>query len=179
MGYVRTPVIVRWVAIVLVFAVPALAGCASSRGPAGTQRTTSSQLTGIVGFRWRVAEVQHGAAGVTVPRTGGGYFAFTPKGDLLADDTVNNYAGRFTPAANGYHVTIMRVTLVGYGGHDPVTLALIGGTQALTQAGVHVTVRLTGTRLDLSAGGYRITAVRAGPAGILPSPVPSPAGTRS
>lgn len=179
MRYVRTPVIVRWIAIVLVFAVPALSGCATSRGPAGIQRTTSSQLTGIVGFRWRIAEVQHDAASVTVPRTGGGYFAFTPEGDLLAGDTVNNYAGRFTPAPNGYHVTIMRVTLVGYGGHDPVTLALIAGTQALTQAGVHVTVRRTGTRLDLSAVDYRITAVRIAPAGILPTPVPSPAGTRS
>jgi hypothetical protein len=179
MRYVRTPVIVRWIAIVLVFAVPALSGCATSRGPAGIGRTTSSQLIGIVGFRWRITEVQHGAAGVTVPPTGGGYFAFTPEGDLLADDTVNNYAGHFTPAPNGYHVTIMRVTLAGYGGHDPVTLALIAGTQALTQAGVHVTVRLTGTRLDLSAVDYRITAVRAGPAGILPTPVPPPVGTRS
>lgn len=175
----RTPVIVRWIAIVLAFAVPALSGCASSRRPAGTQRTTSSQLTGIVGFRWRIAEVRHGTAGVTVPRARGGYFAFTPEGDLVADDTVNNYAGRFTSTANGYHVTLMRVSLVGYGGHDPVTLALIAGTQALTEAGVDVTVRLTGTRLDLSAGDYRITAVRAGPAGIPPSPVPSPTGTRS
>jgi hypothetical protein len=179
MGYVRTPVIVRWIAIVLAFAVPALAGCASSRGPAGTQPAASSQLTGIVGFRWRIAEVRHGAAGVTVPRTRGGYFAFTPEGDLVAGDTVNNYAGRFASTANGYHVTTMRVSSVGYGGHDPVTLALIGGTQALTEAGVDVTVRLTGIRLDLSAGDYRITAVRAGPAGILPSPVPSPAGMRS
>jgi hypothetical protein len=179
MRYVRTPVIVRWIAIVLVVAVPALSGCATSRRPAGIQRTTSSQLTGIVGFRWRIAGVRHGAASVTVPRTRGGYFAFTPKGDLVADDTVNNYAGRFTPTASGYHVTVMRVSLVGYGGHDPVTLALIAGTQALTQAGVHVTVRLTGTRLDLSAGDYRITAVRVGRAGILPTPVPSPGGTRS
>jgi hypothetical protein len=174
----RAPVIVRWIAIVLAFAVPALSGCATSRGPAGIQRTTSPQLTGIVGLRWRIAEVQRAAAVVTVPRTRGGYFAFTPEGNLLADDTVNNYAGRFTPAANGYHVTIMRVSGVGYGGHDPATLALIAGTQALTGAGVHVTVRLTGTRLDLSAGHYRITAVRIAPAGILPTPAP-PAGTRS
>jgi hypothetical protein len=179
MGYVRIPVIVRWVAIVLAFAVPALSGCATSRGPAGIQPATSPQLTGIVGFRWRIAEVQRGAASVTVPRTSGGYFAFTPAGNLVAGDTVNNYAGRFTSAANGYHVTIMRVSLVGYGGHDPVTLALIAGTRALTGAGADVTVRLTGTRLDLSAGDYRITAVRAGPAGILSSPAPSPAGTRS
>jgi hypothetical protein len=179
MGYVRTPVIVRWIAIVLAFAVPALSGCAASRGPAGIQRTASSQLAGIVGFRWRIAEVQHGAARVTVPRARGGYFAFTPEGDLTADDTVNHYAGRFTAAANGYRVTVMRVSLAGYGGHDPVTLALIAGTQALTETGADVTVRLTGTRLDLSAGDYRITAVRAGPAGILPTPVPSPAGTRS
>jgi hypothetical protein len=177
MEYVRTPVIVRWIAIVLAFAVPALSGCASSRGPAGTQRTTSTQLTGVVGFRWRIAEVRHGTAGVTVPRARGGYFAFTPAGDLVADDTVNSYAGRFTSTANGYHVTVMRVSLAGYGGHDPVTLALIGGTQALTETGTDVTVRLAGTRLYLSAGDYRITAVRAGPVGILPSP--SPAGTRS
>jgi hypothetical protein len=179
MGHGRTPMIVRWIAILLAFAVPALSGCASSRGPAGIKRSTNSQLTGIVGFRWRIAEVQHGAASVTVPRTRSGYFAFSPQGDLIADDTVNNYVGRFAPTANGYHVTIMRVTLAGYGGHDPVTLALIAGTQALTKASAGVAVRLTGTRLDLSADDYRITAVRAGPAGILPTPVRSRAGTRS
>jgi len=166
MGHGRTPVIVGWIAIVLAFAVPALAGCASSRGPEDIKRTTSSQLTGIAGFRWRIAEVQHGAASVIVPRTRGGYFAFSPHEDLVADDTVNNYAGRFAPAVNGYHVTIMRATLIGYAGHDPVTIALIAGTRALTQAGTAVTVRLTGTRLDLSAGDYRITAARAGPAGL-------------
>ena len=139
---------------------------------------TSSQLTGIVGFRWRIAEVEHGAVSVTVPRTRGGYFAFSPQGDLVADDTVNNYAGRFASAVNGYRVTVMRVTLIGYAGHDPVTLAVIAGMQALTQAGAGIAVGLTGTRLDLSAGDYRITAVRAGPAGILPLPVPSPASTR-
>ena len=178
MGYGRTRVIVRWVAIVLVFAVPALSGCAASRGPAGIQPTRSPQLTGIVGFRWRIAEVQRGPASVTVPRTSGGYFAITPAGTLVAGDTVNHYAGRFTSAPKGYHVTIMRVSLAGYGGHDPVTLALVAGTQALTGAGADVTVKLTGTRVDLSVGDYRITAVRAGPAGILPLPVPSPASTR-
>jgi len=179
MGHVRTPVIVRWVAILLAFAVPALSGCATSRGPAGIHPATSPQLTGIVGFRWRIAEVQRGPASVTVPRTSGGYFAFTPAGTLVAGDTVNHYAGRFTSAPKGYHVTIMRVSLAGYGGHDPVTLALIAGTQALTETGVHVTVRLTGTRLDLSAGHYRITAVRIAPAGILPTPAPPSASTRS
>jgi len=179
MAYVRAPVIVRWIAIVLAFAVPALSGCAASRGPAGSQPAASPRLTGIVGFRWQIAEVRHGAASVTVPRTSSGYFAFTPAGNLLADDTVNNYAGRFTPAPNGYHITIMRATLVGYSGHDPVTLALIAGTQALTETGVHVTVRLTGTRLHLSAGHYRITAARIAPAGILPTPAPPSASTRS
>ena len=179
MRYVRTPVIAGWVAIVVAFAVSALSGCAASRGPAGISPATGPQLTGIVGFRWRIAEVRRGAASVTVPRTSGGYLSLTPAGTLAAGDTVNSYAGRFTPAANGYHVTIMRVTLVGYGGHDPVTLALIAGTQALTQTGADVTASLTGSRLDLSAGHYRITAVRTGPAGILTSPVPSPAATRS
>jgi hypothetical protein len=92
---------------------------------------------------------------------------------------VNSYQGRFTSAADGYHVTIMRVSMAGYGGHDPVMLALIAGTQSLTGTGADITVRLAGTRLDLSAGDYRITAGRAGPAGNLPSPVPSPAATRS
>jgi hypothetical protein len=174
-GPVRTPVIVRWIAIVLAFAVPAtLSGCASSRRPAGTQTTTGSQLTGIVGFRWRITEVQHGAAKVTVPPGRGGYFALTQDGGLIADDTINNYAGRFTETANGYHVTIMQGTAVGYGGHDPVLLALIEGTQALTDEGADVTARQTSTRLELSTGTYHITATRVGPTGVLPSPIPSP-----
>jgi hypothetical protein len=177
-GYVRTRVIVRWVAIVVAFAVlMTLSGCADSRGPAGARGTTGSQLTGIVGFRWGIVEVQHGGARVTVPRGRRGYFALTPGGGLVADDTVNNYAGRFTAAANGYQVTIMRVTAVGYGGHDPIVLALIEGTQALTDEGADLTARLTGTRLELSAGSYHITAARVGPAAVPPSPIPSPTKT--
>jgi hypothetical protein len=75
---------------------------------------------------------------------------------------VNHYYGHFTVKANGYHVTYMAGTLVGYVGHDPVTLALMEGIGALTTQDADVVVEnLTGDRLELSAGGYRVAATRA------------------
>jgi hypothetical protein len=178
MSPVRAAVKFRLIASVVALALAvALAACASGPERAGTPRTTGSQLTGIVGFRWQITEIRHGPRTVTIPRGRGAYFALTTDGTLVADDTVNYHSGRFTPTADGYHVTTMATTLVGYSSHDPVTLAVIDGTLALTDQGTDVAVHLAGDRLGLSAGTYRITAVRVGPEPV-PS-TPSPTDTRS
>ena len=56
MAYVRAPVIVRWVAIVLAFAVPALSGCANSRGrpPSPDLRDAGSHICHLCRLSGRV-----------------------------------------------------------------------------------------------------------------------------
>jgi hypothetical protein len=151
-----------------------VSGCASRQHAIHTsQHTPQSQLSTIVGYRWQITEVRHGTASVTVPRGRGGYVAFSPNGVLNADDGVNHYYGHFTPTANGYHVTDMAGTLVGYVGHDPVTLALTEGTQAITTQDSDVVIEgLTGDRLALSADGYHVAATRAAREPVQPTSVP-------
>jgi hypothetical protein len=181
MGNVRAPVILRLIAFAVALALAAgLSACSSGSGGARTRPLgTDWQLSGIVGIRWRIVEVRHQAASVTIPSSRGGYFALSTDGAIAADDTLNVYAARFTTTTTGFHVTGTTVSGVGYVGHDPVMLALIEGTQALTDEGADVTARRVGTELDLSVRTYSITATQVGSAAPQPSPSPPPMITRS
>jgi hypothetical protein len=158
----------------------ALSGCASGQRVAHTApRTAPSQPAGFVGYRWQIAEVRHSATRVAVPQGRRGYVAFSPNGILNADDSVNHYYGHFTSTTNGYHATDVATTLVAYGGHDPITLALMEGIGALTMQDADVVVeRLTGNQLELAVVGYHVTAMRAGREAVQPTSVP-PTNTRS
>jgi hypothetical protein len=166
--------------IALLVLSTAVSGCASRNRVIHTaQHAPQSQRSGIVGYRWQITEVRHGAISMTVPRGRGGYIAFSPNGVLNADDGVNHYYGHFISTANGYHPADVATTLVGYGGRDPVTLALIESIGALTtQDGDVVIESLTGDRLELSAEGYRVTATRAAREPVQPTSV-SPTNARS
>jgi hypothetical protein len=158
----------------------AVSGCTSRQRVIDTpQHTPQSQRSSIVGYRWHITEVRHGTSSVTVPRGRVGYIAFSPNGVLNADDGVNHYFGHFTSTVSGYHPTDVATTLVGYGGHDPVTLALIEGAQALTTQEADVIIEsLTGDRLELSADGYHVAATRAAREPVQPTSAP-PTNTRS
>jgi hypothetical protein len=175
-GKVGAPVMVRLIAFALAVALTAgLSSCSSGSGGARTSLGTGSQLSGIVGLRWRIVEVKHQAVSVTIPGSRGGYFALSADGAIAADDTLNVYAARFTMTTTGFHVTGTAVSGAGYVGDDPVMLALIEGTTALTDEGADVTARLAGAQLDLSVGSYSITATQVGSA----VPQPSSSNTRS
>jgi hypothetical protein len=176
MRNVRVTVIFRLIVVTAAAAVAAgLSSCSSGRGVA----RNDSQLSGIIGLRWRIVEVRHDAVSVAIPGRRGGYFALSADGALLADDTLNNYAAHFRTTRTGFHVTDSIGSGVGYAGRDPMMLTLIEGTQVLTNEGADVSERLVGNQLDLSVGRYRITAVRAGSVGAQPSPSPSPTNRRS
>jgi hypothetical protein len=166
--------------IALAVLIAAVSGCASRQRVIDTaQHTPQSQRGSIVGYRWHIREVRHGTSTVTVPRGRGGYVAFSPNGVLNADDGVNHYYGHFTPTANGYQATDVAATLVGYVGHDPVTLALTEGIGALTAEDTPVVIEsLTGDRLELSTGGYHVAATRAAREPVQPTSVP-PTNTHS
>jgi hypothetical protein len=180
MGSVRVPVILRLIGIAAGLALAtAVSSCSDARGPARAARGTDLQPSSIVGLEWRIAEVRRDASSVTIPREQGGSFALSADGGLVADDTLNNYAARFTATTTGFHVTNTTSSGAGYAGHDPIMLALIDGTRALTGEGADVVARRVGTQLDLSVGRYHLVAVPVGPVAAAPSPAPSPTGTRS
>jgi len=173
MGKVRAAVILRVVAFVVALALAAgLSACSSGAptAPVGID----SQLRGIVGLRWRIVESRHETASVTIPSSRGGYFTLSANGADAADDSVASYSARFTTTATGFHVTDTKVSANGYAGHDPIVLALIEGTQALTDEGADVTARRVGIQLDLSVGSYRITATHVGSATPSPSHTNTP-----
>jgi hypothetical protein len=104
----------RLTVAVLGLAVPAaLTACASRADRVGT-RSNDASLVGVVGYRWRITEILHGAAAVTIPRRHDAYIALTADGSPAADDTLSPYFGSFTPTATGYHVTVMMVGQAGY-----------------------------------------------------------------
>jgi len=166
-------------ALGLALTVP-LAACASRAGPAGSPGTaaTTIHLGGIVGYRWRITAVQHDVATVTIPAGRGGYVALTADGHFGGYDSINPYFGTFTPTGNGYRVTEMGYGAVGGAGHPgPVTEALIDGVRAVTEPGIDVAASVSGDRLDLTAGGYHVAAIRLAPE---PNPAtPSPTSTPS
>ena len=174
MGKLRAPVIPRVIAFAVALALTAgLSACSSGSGDAHAKPGTDRPLSGIVGLRWRIVGVKHDAASVAIPSSRGGYFALSADGAIAADDTLNAYAARFTSTTTGFHVTGTTVSGAGYVGHDPVMLALIEGTTALTNEGADVTARRAGTELDLSVGSYRSTATQDRSAAAQPSPSPT------
>jgi hypothetical protein len=178
MGHVRVAVTARLAVGFMALALSSgLLACVSRPERAGTPRSTAAHLVGVIGYRWRVTEVGHGAEVVRIPRRRGAHLALTADGSIAAYDSLNPYFGSFTPTAAGYHVTVMMVGLAGYVGHDPMLRALIDGIAVVTAQGADVAATLAGDRLDLVAGSCQVTATRAGPEPI-PS-TPSPTYTRS
>jgi hypothetical protein len=58
--------------------------------------------------------------------------------------------------------------LVGYIGHDPVTLLAINAISAFDN-GIHATATVTGNRLAVTVGGYTLTCQRDGAQANVPA----------
>jgi hypothetical protein len=127
----------------------------------------------MVGFKWRIVEVQHGGSTIEIPAKLNGFVSFTHDRHLLANDGVNAHFGEFHLDGGGYRVSTMGVTLVGYSGNDRAQLALVGAVQAVTEQTTVVSAALQGDRLNLSRSGYRLTCTKAGAARNPVRPTPT------
>jgi len=127
----------------------AAAGCA----------TTATQA-GFRGYIWQVIEIDH--AGEETPIAPySDDLMFAPNGDFVANEPINTHFGSYHQTRGGFTTTDMAETYVEYVGHDPVVLLSIGAISAFDN-GVHSRVQLTGNRLTVTVGGYRLICQRDG-----------------
>ena len=179
MGYLRTPVIVGWIAVVMAFAVPVLSGCANSRGagghPAHDEFAVHRRRRVPMAHRRSPARrgERHGAANRRW------IFRLHPGGRPGS----RRYGERLRRTL---HIDSERVPRHDHEG-QPCRLCRSRSGHARAHrghAGAHASRCRRHRGADRHparsvAGDYRITAVRTGPAGMLPTPIPSPTDTRS
>ena len=127
----------------------AAAGCA----------TTAMQAV-FRGYIWQVIEIDHAGKETPVAQYSDDLM-FGSNGDFVANEPINTHFGSYHRTRGGFTTTDMAETYVEYVGHDPVVLLSIGAISAFDN-GVHSGVQLTGNRLTVTVGGYRLICQRDG-----------------
>jgi hypothetical protein len=125
--------------------------------------TPMGPTPGFAGYDWQVVTISHNGTVRSIPgglRVG---LQFSPDGQFGANDGVNFHSGTYRATGNGFTVSAMKTTLVGYAGHDPIALLAISAIGSFND-GVHATATLTGDRLVVGVGAYTLTCQRHGPA---------------
>jgi hypothetical protein len=143
---------------------------------ASSDTAGSGSSARFIGYSWRIVEVRHGVSHTSISPALDGYIAFAPDHTLRADDTVNFHFGKYHVDGDGFRPHAGS-TLVGYAGHDPARLALIGAVDAVTQSDAVVLAVSAGNRLTLKTGDYTVLCERQGVAHNdtgAPSPTPTP-----
>jgi hypothetical protein len=137
----------------LVLVMLPLAAC-SSASPAGPS-------PGFAGYDWQVVIISHDGMARSVPPRLKVVLQFSPDGRFGANDGVNFHSGTYRRTGDGFTVSGMATTLIGYAGHDPAVLLAINAIGSF-EDGVHATVNLTADRLVVGVGSYILTCQRHG-----------------
>ncbi len=141
----------------------ALAACSSATSPK-PPTSASSASAGFTGYDWLVVAIRHEGKVTSIPARFDVDLRFSRNGRFLADDAVNSHSGTFRITPGGFATNALAVTLVGYGGHDPVILLSQNAISAFDN-GARTAVKLTGNRLVVSVASYTLTCQRHGPVG--------------
>jgi hypothetical protein len=136
----------------VVLALP-LAAC-SSAIPGGP-------FPGITGYDWQVLTISHDATAASIPARLQVVVQFSADGQFAASDGVNFRSGSYRTIRDGFTVSGMRATLIGYAGHDPTVLLAVGAIGSFSD-GIHATAGVTGDRLVIRVGSYTLTCRRGG-----------------
>jgi hypothetical protein len=126
----------------------------------------SSMLAGFAGYKWSVVAISHDGKQTSVPARYNVYLQFAPNGQYGANDPVNYHFGTYRQAGDGFKTSLVAVSAVGYAGNDPVILLSVDAIHGLDDV-ADASVKVTGNRLDVVAGGYTLTCQRAGEQGNL------------
>ncbi len=124
-------------------------------------KTPAGPSPGFTGYEWQVVTISHDATVRSIPAWLRVALKFSPDGRFGANDGVNIHSGAYRTTGDGFTVSGMRTTLVGYAGHDPAVLLAINAIGSFND-GVHATVTLTGDRLVVGVGSYTLTCQRRG-----------------
>jgi heat shock protein HslJ len=139
-------------ACIVLVALP-LAACSSTR-PAWSS-------PGFIGYDWQVVTISHDGLARSIPARLGVVLQFSRDGQFGANDSVNFHGGTFHTTGDGFTVSDMRMTLIGYAGRDPTVLSSINAIGSFSD-GALATVKLTGDRLVVGVGSYTLTCQRRG-----------------
>jgi hypothetical protein len=146
------------VAVALMALAAAACGSTAAGGP--------SASAGFAGYKWSVVSIGHGGTETPVPAHYNVYLQFAPHGQYGANEPVNYHFGSYRQTGDGFTTSLVAVSAAGYIGHDPVILLAVGAISSLDNVS-HASVKLTGGRLEVMAGGYTLTCERAGEQGNL------------
>jgi hypothetical protein len=142
-----------------------LGGCASR----------SAADAAYVGSQWRLTMVTDGSKSVPIRADLDATMDLRDDGSIVMDDTVNVLSGHFTTTADGFEVTEVATTLVGYVGDDPQRGAAIeamralaydtsDGGQTLHDDSTNTVISADERHLVVDADSLRLEFDRAGPA---------------
>lgn len=145
------------------FAALIAAACGS------TVAGVSSAPAGFAGYKWSVVAIGHGGRETAIPAHYDVYLQFAPNGQYGANDPVNYHFGAYRRTGDGFTTSGVAETAVGYAGNDPIIVLAAGAITRLDNVG-DASVRLTGSHLDVTAGGYTLTCERAGVQANFPAP---------
>lgn len=127
------------------------------RGP----RRLLTQTGSFAGYTWTVAAITHGGKQTPIPARYEVALVFTPNGQFGASDPINYHSGTYRQAGDGFTISDLATTLVGYEGKDPITLLAMDALSAFG-SGVHATANVSRDRMTISVGGYSIDCRRDG-----------------
>ena len=150
--------------------VPLVAGCAAASVSPEPARTADA---GFAGYKWTVVAIAHDGTTTAIPARYSVFLMFTPSGQFIANEPVNTHAGTYRVTSDGFVTSDVAMTLVGYGGHDPIVLLAenaIGSFNTVTRA----TASVAGNRLTVVVGDYTLTCQRDGKAANIPQAPASP-----
>jgi hypothetical protein len=144
----------------------AVALMALAAAACGSAAVGGSSAARFAGYKWSVVAIGHDGEETPVPARYDVYLQFAPNGQYGANDPINYHFGTYRQTGDGFTTSLVAVTAVGYAGNDPVMVLTISAIHGLDDV-ADASVKVTGNRLDVVAGGYTLTCQRAGEQGNL------------
>lgn len=145
----------------------AIAGCGtanttSTSSTARTAPTRAGTVTGFVGYHWQVVSIAHDGRQTSIPASDQVYVDFARGGQFGANEPINIHSSTYRSTADGFVIVgPMIVSAVGYAGDNAVTLLAINAINAFLP-GVRAHTTVSGERLTVTVGGYRLNCQRDG-----------------
>jgi hypothetical protein len=142
----------------------AIAGCgtASTASTASTAAARAGTVTGFVGYHWQVVTITHDGRQTSIPASDQVYVDFARSGRFGANEPINIHSGTYRSTSDGFVIVgPMGVSAVGYAGSNTVTLLAINAINAFLP-GVRSATTVSGDRLTVTVGGYRLDCLRDG-----------------
>jgi hypothetical protein len=147
----------------------ALAACGSvvsarpvSAPASAASAPASSASPGFSGYDWQVIAIGKGGKVTPIPARLKVDLRFSSSGQFVASDGIHGISGTYRTAKDGFTTGLMAKTANGYIGNDPAIVLAIRAMESFGNPATY-SATLTGDRLVVDVGPYKLTCHRAGP----------------